>query len=73
MDKFREALDHAVFWAVVTVGLTLIAVFTNPVVLVAAVIAGFQWGYRAASEVYENGIMCAECGDRLDEEMPSER
>ena len=68
MVKFREAVNHSEVWACVTVALIVLSVFTNAAVLIAAVVSAFQFGCRVVGESYESGIVCSECGDKLDYE-----
>ena len=68
-DTLRAMNESAVMWAIFTLAVAVVgAVSGFWALLLIALLAAFQWGYRAASEIYENGIMCAECGDRLDVE-----
>ncbi len=68
-EKIREKLDRPAVWGLAA-GVLIIAgtASGNTLVYLTAFITMWQWGYRAASEVYERGIICADCGDELDQE-----
>jgi hypothetical protein len=70
-EELRGALratnESPVFWAMLALGMIVIgAVSGFWVIAVIAALPAWQWGYRAGCEIYEKGIMCAECADRLD-------
>lgn len=68
-DALRTMNNSAVVWAIFTLALGVVgAVSGFWALLLVALLPAFQWGYVAACEIYESGIMCAECGDRLDVE-----
>lgn len=65
----RATNESPIFWALLALGMIVIGVVSGFwVVAVIAALPAWQWGYRAGCEIYEKGIMCAECADRLDVE-----
>lgn len=65
----NAANDAPMLWAGMTLGFALIAAMSGFWAIMAfALVTAYQWGYALASRMYEKGIMCAECGDRLDVE-----
>lgn len=71
MEHLRKLHRSAVAWAAVTAVLGVVGALWNPFLMLAAVVTAWQWGALATAESYERGIICADCGDRLDDgEMP---
>lgn len=68
-DALRAVNESPLFWAGLTLGMLVIGALSGAwLVVVIATLPAWQWGYRAGCEMYEKGIMCAECADRLDVE-----
>lgn len=71
-DLLKVLNDSPVFWAGVTSGFVVIAALTvsaalfSEWVVIAGMLPVWQWGYTARAEVERSGILCDECGDRLD-------
>jgi len=66
-DVLRAVNGSPVFWAVFAIFIAVVSAVTGFWVgLIVAMLPVWQWGYLAGCEIYEKGIMCAECADRLD-------
>ncbi len=77
-DDLKAALNEIneapILWAALTIGIALVTAGSGFWGLFAfALVTAYQWGYALAARTYEKGIICEECGDRLDVEMPSDR
>jgi zinc transporter ZupT len=57
---------NAITWAVLTLALAVAgAVSGYWVLVIVALFPAFQWGFAGAVTLYERGITCAECDERL--------